>query len=106
MHEKILAVSLVALTFLGCNSESEKAATGKLDRSPLTAEQWEAIPSEEKFDAAILERLRSSDVKFEDDEVWNAFMDDVVAPAIKKAAGPSAGKAKLKSSDPAFFREG
>lgn len=106
MNLRSLILLTLAFALSGCGSKEEHEVKTKLDRSPLTIEQWKAVSAEEKFDAAILERLRAGNRDLADDDAWSDFEKEVLAPELRKAAGPQTGKAMQQSSNPVFFEEG
>lgn len=106
MNSRSLILLTLAFALSGCGSKKDQEVKTKLDRSPLTVEQWKAISPEEKFDAAILERLRAGNSELADDDAWSDFEKEVLAPELRKAAGPQTGKAMQTSNDPEFFEEG
>lgn len=106
MNFKTIILLTLVLVAAGCGSKSKKEVASRLDRSALTVEQWRKIAPEEKFDAAILRRLRSSDAELEDDDAWREFMDKVVAPEMRRATGPPSGKTMQESNALEFFKEG
>lgn len=106
MNLRSLMFLLLVVISSGCGSKQKQEVKTTLDRSPLTVEQWNAIPPEEKFDAAILERLRAGSSELAGDDAWRDFENEVIAPELRKATGPQTGKTAQKSNDPGFFEEG
>lgn len=76
----ILLMFAAALLAFGC---SANPATD-LSNEPLALEEWRVMPSEAKFQAATMERLKLGNPKLQDDREWERFLRTVVIPARKK----------------------
>jgi hypothetical protein len=51
---------------------------------PLTVAEWKALPVEQKYTAAALERLKVADPKLDTAEGWEAFQRTVLREAKRK----------------------
>jgi len=71
---------VVAACLAGCGSPPPSARA----ESPLTLEQWKALPAETKYEIDSLERLKQGSPKLQDQREWEKFTRDVLLPARKK----------------------
>lgn len=64
----------------GCGS-TPATAPGE---TPLTVEQWKALPAQTKYEVDTMERLKLGDPKLQDQRTWDKFTREVLLPAKKK----------------------
>jgi hypothetical protein len=74
-------LALALLIAAGCGKTDPVPAP---EDSPLTVEQWKALPAEQKYEAATFERLKAGDPKLRDERAWEKFTRDVLLPAKKR----------------------
>lgn len=79
-----VSVLFAALAFgaAGCGGSSSPDPKGTA--SPLTVNDWKALPVAQKYTPETLERLKTGDPNLNTAEGWEAFQKTVVAPARKK----------------------
>lgn len=78
------AILLVAaaLGLTGCGGETK--APPPPEQVPLTADEWKALPPDQKYTIDTFERLKAGDSKLYDPVRWEAFHKSVILPARKK----------------------
>ena len=68
------------LALVGCG-RPEQAAPAE---TPLTVEQWKALPAPSKYEIDTLERLKQGAPQLQEPRGWDKFTRDVLMPAKKK----------------------
>lgn len=77
----VLGLSVV-VGLTGCGGS--QAPVASLHESPLTVDQWKAMPPETKYEVETFERLKLGNPKLQDQREWDKFARTVVFPAKKK----------------------
>lgn len=70
------------VALIGCGSEP--LPTPSPEPTAISLAEWKALPIDEKYDGATLDRLRMSDPKLQNERAWNAFMAKEVIPERKR----------------------
>ncbi len=79
---KAMPLLLAATLAFGCGGKSASVKTGPT--SALTVAEWKALPVEQKYEPATIERLKLADPKLETSEGWEAFNRSTLLPERKK----------------------
>jgi hypothetical protein len=70
----------LALLILGCGSTTPPTTP----EAKLELQEWQKMPKEIKYDIDTLERLRRSDVKYQNQREWDRFSREVILAERKK----------------------
>lgn len=76
---RVLLVGLLAAVGCGKTDPAPPAA-----ETPLTVEQWKALPVQLKYEVETFERLKQGSPKLQEPREWDKFTRDVLLPAKKK----------------------
>lgn len=94
----ILSCCLIAgcLLIAGCSAKIEQRVPVELaPPTPLPVAEWKAMTDIDlKYDLSTLERLRLNDPRLQNENLWNAYMKQVVVPERKKDI-PTLGVAQV-----------
>jgi hypothetical protein len=74
---------LLGLTLLVVGCGQHPCDVAPVD-TPLTLEQWKALPPQTKYEIATLERLKQGNPKLQDQREWDKFTRNVLLPSKKK----------------------
>lgn len=82
MRRAVMTLCLLsaAVALTGCGS-SPATSPGE---TPLTVEEWKALPAQTKYEVETLERLKLGDPKLQDQRAWDKFTREVLLPAKQK----------------------
>lgn len=78
----VILLAVTALGFAGCVSGTKPPPPP--EQVPLTADEWKALPPDQKYTIDTFERLKAGDPELYDPVRWEAFNKTVVLPARKK----------------------
>jgi hypothetical protein len=73
----LILLMLLATCLPGCRRRSST----KDSSTPLTVEQWQVLPAQEKYAPNVMARLKQGNPKFQNDTEWDEFAQNVFLPA-------------------------
>ncbi len=83
--KRLLGLSFLSIGMASLAGCGKDPPPGSLQQTPLTMDQWQQLPPEERYNIDSLERLKLGQPRLRDQRVWEQFTRKVLLPGKRQA---------------------
>ncbi|MCE9534441.1 MAG: hypothetical protein K8T89_25460 [Planctomycetes bacterium] len=81
---KILSLLTLLFAIEGCRKKSPASLSAKPEDTPISLAEWRTMPSPQKYEPEVLERLKIGEPKMQNQKEWDVFYHAEFEPGRKR----------------------